>query len=149
MKFQKIRKAWLTVVSLTVLTGSTLMVATGCSNDYRSAPSEYRSVYYNPYDYYYYPSLNVYFHISSGYYYYRDGGTWIRVRTLPPRIYLDPVDRVRLIIKSDKPYLYHEHHRLRYTPHPTYRRDIKRNQLERKSNTDRYNQYKKNQRGRH
>ena len=147
MKQKMNRKPWLMLLGVTLLTGTTLLATSGCSNNgYRSAPPVYKPVYYYPYDYYYYPSMSVYFHISSGYYYYRDGRSWLRVRTLPPRFYLDPVDRIRLVVKSDRPYINHEQHRLRYTPRPTYKRDVKRNQVERRSNTNRYNQYQKNQR---
>lgn len=148
MKTQKTRKSWLMIASMTLITSSTLMAVTGCSNNYHGSPPTYKSANYYPYDYYYYPSLSVYFHISSGYYYYRNGRTWARVRTLPPRFYLDSVDRVRIVVKSNKPYLNHEKHRVHYSPRPTYRRDLKRNQHERKSNNNRYNQYKKKQHGR-
>lgn len=128
-----------------LLAGSlALVAASGCSSDYREGTTVYKPVYYYPYDYYYYPSLGVYFHISSGYYFYHDGVSWLRVRTLPPRFYLDPNDRVRIVIKSDKPYLSHDAHRLRYTPRPDYRHDVERNKVERHHNTQRYQTYQKN-----
>jgi len=149
MKIKQFGEKILMAAGVTLLTGTTLLATSGCSNGYRSPPPVYKSVYYSPYDYYYYPSVSVYFHISSGYYFYRDGGTWIRVRTLPSRYYLDPIDRMRIVIKSDKPYLHNEQHRLKYKPHSTYRRDIKRNQIERNSNFNLHKTYQKNKSRRH
>ncbi len=133
-------KSWLMVVGATLLTGTTLVAMTGCSDGYRVRPEPYRTVYYSPYDYYYYPNVSVYFHVSSGYYYYRDGINWLRVRTLPARFYLNDRDRVRIVINSSKPYNQYREHRVQYAPRANYQRDSRRNQIERNSNQNRYKQ---------
>ena len=94
------------LAGITLLTGTTLICTSGCSNDYRGSLAVYSTVYFGPYDYYY-PYWSVYFNISTGYYYYRDGVTWIKVRTLPSRFILDDRDRVRIVVNSDKPYIKH------------------------------------------
>ncbi len=86
---------------------------------YYGPPSSYHvgGTYY-PYDYYYYPSVRVYFQYSSGFYFYISNGRWIRNRTLPPYIRLNPSDRVFLRLKSDKPYQSNRQHVEKYRPHP-------------------------------
>lgn len=95
------------------------------------------------YDYHYYPSARAYFHLYSDYYYYRPYNTWLRVRTLPPGIYLGPRERVHLRVWSNKPYLYHDIHRQRYHPYPGYRRDPNRDRYERRYNRTRHEQYQR------
>ena len=92
--------------------------------------------YYDPYDYYYYPGVRVYFHFSTGYYYYHDRTHWLRVRVLPSHIHLHPDHRVRLKIKSEKPYHRHSEHKKRYTPkvYPKPKADKKRSHKEREAN---------------
>ena len=133
----KKNKALLMIAGITLLTGATLITTTGCSNDYRGA-TIYRPAYFSPYDYYYYPYWSVYFNISTGYYYYRDGVTWIKVRTLPSRFILDDRDRVRVVINSDKPYLKHAEHRIQYTPRPNIKYERTRDIRERTSNQSRF-----------
>ncbi len=137
------RKVSLAAISATLLAGGALVAITGCADEYRVRPEPYRSVYYDPYDYYYYPDVSVYFHISSGYYYYRDGANWVRVRTLPAHFYLNDRNRVRLAIKSNKPYRYYKEHRTRYVSNPTYQRDHRRNLIERENNQNRHKQYRR------
>ena len=62
--------------------------------------------HYHPhyYEYYYYPSARVYFHFSTGFYFYFTDGHWLRVKVLPAHIHIDPYDRVRITVDSDKPY---------------------------------------------
>lgn len=135
--------SWFMAVGVALLTGTTLIVTTGCSDGHRVRPAVYGAAYYSPYDYYYYPAPSVYFHMSTGYYYYPDGVTWIRVRELPPRFYLDSRYRSRIVVNSTTPYIRHKEHRVQYTPHPSYKRDINRNKKERDDNQNRYKQYRK------
>lgn len=80
---------------------------------YHRAPPRYvHPPYY--YDYYYYPNTDVYFHIYSGRYYYHAPKRWVRVKTLPKRIYLDHRYRVPLRVWNEKPYAHHREHRDRY-----------------------------------
>jgi len=138
LKPNQTKKAMLMLAGIALLSGTTLITTSGCSNGYRGAPAVYNTVYYHPYDYYYYPSWRVYFHISSGYYYYPNGVNWVKVRTLPPRYLLDARDRVHVVINSSKPYQAHSTHRVQYAPRPNIRYDRSRNAIERKSNINRY-----------
>ncbi len=137
MKNHKMKKTMLMLTGITLLTGANLVAISGCSNDYRGA-TIYRPAYFSPYDYYFYPYWSVYFNVSTGYYYYRDGVTWIKVRTLPSRFILDDRDRVRIVINSDKPYIKHTEHRARYAPRPNIRYERSRDIMERKSNINRF-----------
>ncbi|MGD8785653.1 MAG: hypothetical protein PVG75_14510 [Thioalkalispiraceae bacterium] len=105
--------------------------------------------YYHPhyYDYYYYPSARVYFRFSTGFYFYFTNGHWVRTRILPPHIHIDPYDRVRIRVKTDKPYLYHDQHKSRFKPRPTYRVDERktRSLKEREANREWYKEYQRNQ----
>jgi len=134
----KKHKTLLITAGVTLLTGSILVGIGGCSNNYSGATPVYRSAYYSPYDYYYYPYSSVYFNISTGYYYYPDGVSWLKVRTLPTRYILDDRDRVRVVINSDKPYVKHTEHRVRYTPRPNIKYEKTRDARERKSNLLRF-----------
>lgn len=93
------------------------------------------------YDYSYYPNSGVYFNYYSGYYYYRSNNARMRVRTLPPHVYLG--SRVALRIKSDRPYTYYNVHRQRYRPSPGYHPDPTRDRRERSYNRDHHEQYLK------
>ncbi len=127
-----------------LLAATMLGAFTGCSNDNTVVRAASPAPYYYPYDYYYYPYSRVYFSISTGYYYYPDGTNWIKVRVLPSRFYLDTRDRVTVKIKSnDRPYVYHNAHRQRYVPRPTYRVDRSRDRTERNLNRDRYKRFQK------
>lgn len=142
MNILKIKKSIITVTGLVLLSG-TALIGSGCSNDYYGAPPTYRTANYYPYDYYYYPRVSVYFHITSGYYYYRDGATWVRVRTLPSRFLLDSRNRVKVRVNSDKPYISHNAHKERYTARKVYRPTVERNVIERKNNVNHYNKNRK------
>jgi len=137
MKIFKIKKTIMALSGIALLS-VTVLVVSSCSNDYYRASTASKRIYYHPHDYYYYPNLSVYFHISSGYYYYREGVDWRRVRTLPSRYFLDSRNRVRIVINSNIPYIKHNTHKLKYTGHPNYRVNKKRNLIERKNNSRRY-----------
>lgn len=114
-----------------LMTSAASISLTGCAAYYdRPSPVYQRSVY-TPYDYYYYPSVQIYFNVATGYYYYRDGAIWLRTRILPSRYLLDSRDRVRVVIKSDKPYLWNEQHRATYQKNPAYKVDRARDLQER------------------
>ena len=136
-----------TRAALAMLVAATVTLASGCAYDtYRPGPYARSSVYYRPgylYDYHYYPSTQVYFHIYSGYYYYRPYRTWLRVRKLPPHIYLGPGERIHLRIRSARPYFHHDVHRDRFRPHPRFRRDRDRNRYERRYNLRHHHDYMK------
>ncbi|MGD8525718.1 MAG: hypothetical protein PVJ63_05685 [Thioalkalispiraceae bacterium] len=74
--------------------------------------------YYYPYyyDYYYYPGVRVYFQLSTGVYFYFWDNRWIRTKVLPPYIYLDPRNRVKVRVEGDKPYVKHHIHAQKYKP---------------------------------
>jgi hypothetical protein len=122
-----------------------LTVLSGCAYDvyhtssYARTPAHYRPVY--NYDYHYYPNTRVYFHLSSGYYYYRPYNTWLRVRTLPPNIYLAPQERVQIRVWTARPYVHHDIHRQRYHPHPGYTRDRRFDRYERRYNSRYHQEY--------
>lgn len=138
------QRAWLKVVGGGLLAATMLTGVVGCDDGYRVRSVSYGSSYYHPFDYYYYPYSRVYFSVTTGYYYYPGRERWIKVRTLPPRYYLDRRDRVTLKIKSnDKPYLMHHQHRARYAPRPQYRVDRNRDRVERNLNRDRYKRYRR------
>lgn len=133
-------------VVATLLT-AVVTLAAGCAYEtYRPGPYTRSPVQYRPmytYDYHYYPSAQVYFHVYSGYYYYRPYDAWLRVRTLPPHIYLGPSERIHLRIWSAPPYIQHDIHRKRYRPHPNYRRDRNLDRYERRYNARHYQEYRR------
>lgn len=101
---------------------------TGCVYDpYYAGPpphSHFRPYYY---DYYYYPGVRVYFQFTTGFYFYYDGRIWVRTKILPPHIHIDPHDRVRIRVDSDRPYLKHHEHREKYKPryeYPAYKKPV-------------------------
>lgn len=69
---------------------------------------------YSEYDYYFYPNVAVYLQISTGFYYYEDRGRWVRVRQLPPNIYLDSRYRRHLNIRDPYPYMRYPEHARQY-----------------------------------
>lgn len=69
---------------------------------------------YSEYDYYFYPNVAVYFQISSGFYFYEEHGRWVRVRQLPPYIYLDSRYRRHLNIRDPYPYIRYTEHARQY-----------------------------------
>ena len=129
-----------------VIVAIVLVVAVhGCVYDpvYYGPPSysEYHPHYY---DYYYYPSAGVYFQFTTGYYYYRGHDRWVRVRKLPPNVYIDPRDRVQIRIDSEKPYLRHDEHARRFKPDGKIKRyevDKERSRKEREANREWYQKY--------
>lgn len=135
----------LTRAAITILVTAIAALTAGCAYDvYRPGPYGRSVVTYRPaytYDYHYYPSARVYFHLYSGYYYYRPYNTWLRVRRLPPHIYLGPGERVHLRIQSAPPYLRHDIHRKRFRPHPNYQRSRERDRYERRYNSRHHRQY--------
>lgn len=126
-----------------------VMVITGCAYDPHYTGPAHRAYYpyYYPYyyDYYYYPSVRVYFNYSTGYYYYPYRKRWIRSRTLPHHIHLDPRDRVIHRIENDKPYLKHEEHRKKYQARPSYRADPEIHRKEQTHNMRLYQQHQQKQ----
>jgi len=67
-------------------------------------------------DYYYYPDVEVYYSYSTGYYYYYNDGRWISSLILPSRFVLDNRQRVKIHVKNERPYLYHDEYRAKYRP---------------------------------
>jgi len=128
---------------IALLTGVMSVGLSACSNNNSGATVIQSNARYYPYDYYYYPYSSIYFHISTGYYHYYDGGSWVKVRTLPSRYILDSRDRVRIVVKSDRPYIAHNKHRTIYTPRPSYRVNKKSDIIERKNNKSRFKNYRK------
>ena len=98
------------------------------------------------YDYYYYPSARVYFNISTGYYHYFSDGSWIRAKTLPPKVRLDPRDRHTLKTKERDPYTRNQVYRSRYKPLPTYKPDRDNDRKAREYDRKSYEDYKRNKR---
>lgn len=117
---------------------------TACAVEHVHYGPPVRATFYpHPYDYYYYPTARVYFHFTTGYYYYRDHNRWYRSRKLPPRIYIDPRERVRVQIKGPKPYLRQPQIEKRYAPRQNYRVEEKRSIQEREANRKWYREYDK------
>ncbi|CAA6828814.1 MAG: Unknown protein [uncultured Thiotrichaceae bacterium] len=119
------------MLSVLLMTGVSGISLSGCTAS-RDRPPMYKHAYYSPYDYYYYPSIRVYFNVASGYYFYSNGVSWIRTRTLPTQYYLDSRDRVRIVIKSEKPYLWNAQHRVKYQARPVYHYDRSQDLKERR-----------------
>lgn len=71
-------------------------------------------VRYGRYDYDYYPESGVYYHSWTGSYYYFGNGLWIRTRTLPIHIVLNPSYRRRINVPDRYPYLRNREHRRRF-----------------------------------
>ena len=96
-------------------------------------------------DYHFYPTVGVYYDVVTGYYHYRDGGSWVKVRILPPRIILSPKDRVPLRLKPSRPYDKHVEHRDKYRREHSQRRDPhtdkNADKREREENQKRYERY--------
>jgi len=61
---------------------------------------------------------------------------------LLPRIHLDPKDRVRIRVDTDKPFMKYPEHIKKYKPMPGYRVDNQRSIREREENRNLYNEYK-------
>ncbi|MDH5648306.1 MAG: hypothetical protein OEY67_01515 [Gammaproteobacteria bacterium] len=108
----------------------------GCVYDhYHDHYHDYDHAHYWPYyDYFYYPSVYVYFHYHSGFYYYYSDNRWKRSKVLPPYIVLDPRERTRLRLDTDKPYLKNDEHRQRYRSRPDYKPDPGLDRREREEN---------------
>ena len=106
-------------------------------------PPPYYHYHPDMYDYYYYPAAQVYFNFTTGIYYYRDGGVWVTARILPAHIHLDVVDRVRIRVESNRPYLRFDEHRRIYKPQPNYHMDIDASRREKEANQRWYQDYKK------
>lgn len=66
------------------------------------------------YTYYYYPSAAVYFSVATGSYFYSTGGNWQTATRLPAGIIVSSRDYVTLELDTDKPYLYHNDHKVKY-----------------------------------
>lgn len=96
-----------------------------------------------PYEYYYYPHVDVYFSLYDGWYYYWSDSVWLRVRTLPPHIHLDPSYRRTIILPDHPPYREHPKHRRDYPPPATWRPVPKRDRDERTHNDRIHQQYLK------
>lgn len=142
-------ESWFKVVGITLLSGSMLLAVSGCDDGYRvRSAGVYSSShsYYDPFDYFYYPSSRVYFNIASGNYYYPDGRYWRHVRKLPPRYHLDRRDRIRVRVKSDRPYIKHHDHIKHHQNHPTYRYNKQHDRGERDNNYRRHKEYRENHR---
>ena len=132
--------AWKNVWPCIFMIGS--MVLTGCVAEpvyYGPPPPAYYQPYY--YDYYYYPASRVYFQFTTGFYFYYIDGRWVRARALPAYIHIDPRDRVRLRIDSDRPYLHQSEHRKQYVPRPDYHPNKESDRREREANRNWYREY--------
>ena len=128
--------------SLTGIVIAALVSGLASCVPYHGAPRVYAPTHRNyPYHHYYYPSIGVYFHLHSGHYYYHSDRRWIRSPHLPPRLYLDRKDRVRLWIDADTPYLRNDIHRRKYKPYGSYRTDKHRNRREREHNLNKHREY--------
>lgn len=135
-----------TLPSVLLLFSIVLAGPSGCAYDPHYSEPVYRSYYYPYYyDYYYYPGVSVYFHYSTGDYYYRTGNRWVRTRTLPSHIHLDPRTRRNIKVKTDRPYKKYPEHRRSYQPQPKIRPDVKRNRQEREYHRKTYRHHKKQQ----
>jgi len=133
------------IAALVFIAVTTVVLVPGCAYDvYQHGTYPRSTVAYRPaytYDYHYYPSTRVYFHLYSGYYYYRPYKTWLRVKRLPPSIYIGPGERVHVRIWSAPPYVRHDLHVKRFHPHPRFRRDRSRDRYERRYNRRHHQQY--------
>ncbi len=64
--------------------------------------------------YYYYPDSGVYMNVNTGGYFYLNGGTWQVAMTLPSTVRFDVSNYVSLELETDRPYLYHDEHKVKY-----------------------------------
>ena len=131
-------------IMFSVVVGMPLLLA-GCVYDplYYGPPPR-TSYYPHYYDYYYYPSAHVYFQFTTGLYFYLDSGVWVTARVLPPHIHIDPRDRVRIQVETDKPYQKFPEHKRIYKPGPDYRPDNSRSEREREANKRWYREFEQN-----
>ena len=138
-KNKTISKPGLTIIGL--LAG---FLFGGCTYDpVYHGPPPYGYYYPHYYDYYYYPRASVYFQFSTGFYFYLSNGVWIKARVLPPNIVIDPYDRVRIRVDSDKPYTRYSEHHNRFKPRPIYHKDERKTRSikEREANHEWYREY--------
>ena len=56
----------------------------------------------------------MYMNVSTGGYFYLNGGTWQVAMTLPSTVRLDVSNYVSLELETDRPYLYHDVHKVKY-----------------------------------
>lgn len=129
---------------LSLLAGLGLLPAACVYDPYYFGPPPFPAYYPDPFDYYFYPSVGVYFRFSTGMYYYQQDGVWVSVDVLPPHIHISAYDRVRIRIRSDKPWQrYKEHQRdyRRERPLPP-RRDDRDGNREREANRRWYQNYR-------
>jgi hypothetical protein len=125
-------------IPLFALAVSFVVGSTACSYAPRyDDPASYR------YDYYYYPHVGVYFHLHSGHYYYRDGGSWVRVRVLPRHIWLDHRVRRTLVIREPEPHRRYQTHRERYRLPHDFRLDRAHDRGEREHNRRQHQEYRR------
>lgn len=124
----------LAVVALSLISGLTACTYAPRYDDHHGSSGH---------DYFYYPHVGVYFHLYSGHYYYRDGRSWVRVRVLPPHIFLDHRVRRRLVIKEAEPYRRHAAHRESYRLPHDFKRDRKHDRAEREYNRREHQKYRK------
>lgn len=101
-----------------LLATSTLTLA-GCYVEpyHRPGPPPHAPAHgyrWHQYDYFYYPSVGVYFNIYSGTYYYRDGHSWRHSTWLPPKIVIQPRERVQIRIQDKHPWKHDWEYRERY-----------------------------------
>lgn len=121
--------------------GLSLLLGGCVAPPYVYGPPAYPAFYPHYYDYYYYPAARVYFQFTTGFYFYLVNGRWVKSRALPPYIHLDVVDRVRLKIDSDRPYIKYDEHSRLYKPRPNYQVDEQRSIKEREANKSWLQQY--------
>src|SRR5829696_2208196 len=78
------------------------------------APAHGRRAKEASYRYYYYPASGVYMNVNTGSYFYMNGGTWQVAMTLPSTVVLNTTNYVSIDLETDRPYLYHEEHKVKY-----------------------------------
>jgi hypothetical protein len=105
-----------------LLTGIGALILAGCAIDGHrphvgvglsigGGPHHYRG---GPNHYHYYPASGVYRNVNTGGYFYLNGGAWQVAMTLPSTVVLDTGNYVRLELETDRPYLYHDAHKVKY-----------------------------------
>lgn len=124
------------LVKQLVVTSMFVIVVTACAVEgvYPMGPGSY-------YEYYYYPTARVYFNLGSGYYHYYLDGSWVRAKTLPPKIRLDSRDRHPLKTKERDPYKRNQDYQTRYKPLPKYNPGRDKDRKEREYNRESFEKY--------
>ncbi len=77
---------------------------------------------YDYVEYYYFPEYEMYYYVPQRQYVYLDGGNWVFVNTLPPRIRtVNLYSTYKVVVNEPKAYLHFNEHRVQYVKYKNER----------------------------